>query len=258
MPRFGRLELDDQRPEEPGGGDLTPPEEARDEHYWLRLADRERRQGHHENALRMYSRALEYNKSVIPAWVGQVQMLVMLGEYPEAELWARKALEIFKNNPDLLAGRAQAFCRMGDRRRAMACCDQALQQPGDSAYRWMARGELMVAGKESLDRHCFDKAVLADPDWLVPLEIALILLHYDQPSKALPRLRAAIEGEPESFFAWWQRANCEKALGLTEAARRSVRRCLELAPGHPEARHLQDTLDRPGGILGRILNLFGR
>ena len=33
--------------------------------------------------------------SLVAGWLGQVQMLVFLGEYPEAELWARKALELF-------------------------------------------------------------------------------------------------------------------------------------------------------------------
>src|SRR5207253_3932246 len=104
MPRFDRLELDDPSPDDDQSGFRK--EVERDETHWLAQADRERREGHHENALRYYSRALEYNKAVIPAWVGQVQMLVMLGEHPEAELWARKALEVFKNHADLPAGPA--------------------------------------------------------------------------------------------------------------------------------------------------------
>jgi tetratricopeptide (TPR) repeat protein len=257
MPRFDRLELDGPPPDDEQAG-RQPGADVRDERHWLELADRERRQGHHETALRYYSRALEDNKAVIAGWVGQVQMLVLLGEYPEAELWARKALEIFKNQPDLLAGRAQAFGRLGDRRQAMACCDQALGQPGESAYRWAVRGELMLTGKETLDRHCFDKATAADPDWLVAAEIGLTLMHYRQPSKALPRFRAAIEAEPEVAFVWYQRAVCEKELGLADAARKSLRRVRELAPGHPDAALLLDALNRPGGFLGKILGLFGR
>ena len=48
---------------------------------------------------------------LVAGWVGQVQMLVQLQEYPEADLWSRKGLELFPNNGELLAGRAQAFCR---------------------------------------------------------------------------------------------------------------------------------------------------
>jgi tetratricopeptide (TPR) repeat protein len=256
MPRFDRLELDGPQPDD--GFGPKPAADVRDETHWLAMADKERRQGHPETALRYYSRALEDNKSVVPAWVGQVQMLVMLGEYPEAELWARKALEVFKNHPDLLAGRAQAACRLGDKRQAMGFCDKALAQSGESAYRWIVRGELMVAGKEPLDRHCFDKAVAADPDWLVQVEIGLALRHYRALAKALPRFRAAVEAEPESAFAWMQRALCERDLGMFDAAHQSLRRVLELTPGNPEASTLLTGLDRRRGLLGKLFGLFGR
>lgn len=260
MPRFGRLEIDGPEPDGDDGDGFAPRPDAdvRDEKHWLRTADAERRQGNHETALRMYSRALEDNKAIIAAWVGQVQMLILLGEYPEAELWARKALEIFKNHPDLLAGRAQAFSRLGDKRQAMGCCDQALTQPGESAYRWMVRGELMVAAKEAMDRHCFDKATSADPDWLVQAEIGLLLMFHKQPAKALPRFRAALEIAPETVFVWQRRAECERALGLPDAVKASLRRVLDLAPGHPEAMTLLSELDRPSGVLGKLFGLFGK
>ena len=47
----------------------------------------------------------------------------------------------------------------------------------------MVRGELLVTARDDVDRHCFDKAVQADPDWLVPLEIALIYLHTSSPAR---------------------------------------------------------------------------
>ena len=255
MARFDRLELHDPTPEDDDRG--LRKDDERDEQHWLALADRERRQGHFENALRMYSRALEENKAVIAAWVGQVRMLVQLGEFPEAELWSRKALEVFKNHPDLLAGRAQAFCRLGNKQMAMGACDLALHQPGESAFRWMVRGELMVANKESLDRHCFDKAVAADPDWLVPAEIGLILLYYKQPAKALPRFRGAIAAEPESAFLWRQRGDCEAALGLTDEAIQSLKRCLEIAPHQPDVGGKLRSLAEGRGLFGKLKRFFG-
>ena len=84
-----------------------------------------------------------------------------------------------------MAGRAQAFCRMGDMKQAHALCDGSLQQAGQSAYRWLVRGEIMVAARQDMDRYCFDKAQELDPDWLVPLETARIELYYRKPSRAL-------------------------------------------------------------------------
>ncbi|HEV8293470.1 MAG TPA: tetratricopeptide repeat protein, partial [Tepidisphaeraceae bacterium] len=145
MRRFDRLEF--EKPQETHAAAQTKPRQQtdHDDHHWMNLADENRRLGLYESSLKYYSRALEVDKSLVAAWVGQVQMLIMLGEYPEAELWSRKALELFKNNAELMAARAQALCRTGDLKEAQAMCDAALGQQGQSAYPWLARGEVMVA-----------------------------------------------------------------------------------------------------------------
>jgi tetratricopeptide (TPR) repeat protein len=245
VPRFDRLEFD-QPPERSSVPSSKASDPDRDEHYWLRLADEDRRQGLYENALRFCSRALELDRSLVRAWVGQVQMLIALGEYPEAELWSRKALELFRNHGDLLAGRAQASCRLGDRKQAQMLCDAALTQPEPSAYRWIVRGELLVASKDRVDRHCFDKAVQLEHDWLVPLEIAQIYRHYRVPSKALSRVRQALEQAPDNAYCWFVRSQCEEELGLTAPALTSLKRCLELVPGHVEAQRRRQALARQG------------
>jgi tetratricopeptide (TPR) repeat protein len=231
MARFHNLELD-PAPDEPDRLKRHPDAGDRDEQYWLRLADENRRQGHHENALRFYSRALELDKSLAQGWLGQVQMLIALDECPEAELWARKALELFRNHGDLLAARSQALARLGNRSEALALCDGAIKQEGQSAYRWVVRGELLVRERRDLDRHCFDKAMLLDRDWLVPLEIAAVYAYYQLPGKAAGRLRQAAELAPDNPYVWYRRACCELELGLEGAARKSLRQCVELAPNH--------------------------
>ena len=148
MARFDRLEFDDEPEGEPGGtAPLESAEEPRDgQAAWMRKADDHRRRGLYENSLRYYSRALELDKSLLAGWVGQVQMLVLLGEYPEAELWARKVAGAVQGprRPD---GRpAQALARIGDRTQALELADAALRQEGSSAYRWMVRGELLDLG----------------------------------------------------------------------------------------------------------------
>ena len=183
MPRFDRLEIGPDSNEPHENGRAVPPIDQ--EFKPAKLADRHRRSGNYENALRFYSRALEEDKSFVAGWVGQVEMLILLGEVPEADLWCRKALEIFGGNGELLAVRTRALCRLGDLRQAGAVSDAALAAQGRSAVRWMARGEWMLASRQQLDRHCFDKAQQVDADWLVPLETALIYRYYRFPSQGL-------------------------------------------------------------------------
>jgi tetratricopeptide (TPR) repeat protein len=257
MARFDKLEFNIRK----GAPRDAPAHDplVNDADHWMKKADAARRGGLYEGALLYYSRALELDRALVAGWTGQVQMLVQLAEYPEAELWSRKGLELFPNNGELLAGRAQAFCRMPDLRQAHALCDGALQQTGQSAYRWQVRGEVMLAARRDQDRHCFDKAQEIDADWLVPLETACIYLYYHGASKALLRARRAVELAAESHHAWYVQGLCQAEVGLSQPARESFQRCLELCPRHDGAgkalRHLQDWSWSPVKMIRR---LFGR
>jgi tetratricopeptide (TPR) repeat protein len=233
MARFDKLEFNAESLPSPEPNERDPL--ARDAGYWMNKADESRRIGLYENALKFYSRGLEVDRSLVAGWVGQVQMLVQLEEYPEAELWSRKGLELFPTNGELMAGRAQAFCRMENMRQAHALCDGSLRQAGQSAYRWLVRGEIMIAARQDTDRHCFDKAQELDADWLVPLEAARIELYYRRPSRALGRIRRALDINPEAPYVWYVQGICQSELGLTLAARASFQHCLDLSPRHADA-----------------------
>jgi tetratricopeptide (TPR) repeat protein len=256
--RFEGLEFDGPDPSLP-----TPPcaEDAQDhdEHYWLKRAEAERRDGLFENALRYYSRTLEVNKAMAEAWIGQIQMLIAMGEYPEAELWARKALELFRNHGDLIAGRAHAVARLGNLSEALPLSDASFKQEGQSAYRWMVRGEIMLARGQDVDQHCFDKATQLDKDWLVALEIGQIYRFRNKPTKALLRVRQAVDRAPDRAYCWYVQGCCEVAVGLYPAAKKSFLQCLELKPGHLEARAQLNRLDaEEWSIRSRLKRLFRR
>jgi len=241
MARFEHLEFGPDANDRPQPAEQT--REAEDDSRALANADRTRRRGQYENALRFYSRALEYDKSLIAAWAGQVQMLVQLGEAPEAELWCRKALELFPGNGELLAARAQALCRVGDTPQAGAVCDAAMGAAGRSAFRWQVRGEWMLAGRQKLDEHCFSKAQEIDGNWLVALESALIYLHYNFPSRAVVRARLATELAPAEYYPWFVRGTAEGESGLRRSAIESLDQCLQLCPGNFDALTRRRKLD---------------
>jgi hypothetical protein len=135
--------------------------------------------------------------------------------------------------------------------------DGALRQRGESAYRWQVRGELLVASKQKTDRYCFDKAHLADSDWLVSLETAVIYCYYKVFSMAQQRARVAVEKAPDAYFAWYVLGMCQSKLGFEKAAQDSLQHCLELCPRHSEAMSLLAGLQRPhwplAGLFGRLL-----
>ncbi|HEY7088347.1 MAG TPA: hypothetical protein VH518_09685 [Tepidisphaeraceae bacterium] len=249
--RFKLLEIETEKSAETRGSSSQRLEE-RDAGYWMRTADQERRNGYYENALRNYSRALELDRAMVLGWVGQVQMLVLLGEHPEADLWARKALELFKNHPGLFSGRAQALCRLRDLKQAQALSDASLAQQGQTAYCWMVRGEIMLVRRDPVEQYCFDKALQTDGDWLVNLEIAGIYLHYSHPAKAISHCRQAVEKQPQHAHCWYVQATVELKLSLSRPAENSLRRCLELAPNHIDANRLLSEMRSTRGFFARI------
>src|ERR1043166_7580338 len=102
--RFSHLEFnreedrDRQRPQAVGTPEASAQQyldNAREAYHW----------GDFESALRLHTKCLKENRTIIAAWVGQVQMLVQLKEYNEARLWSDKALELFRNNGELMAAK---------------------------------------------------------------------------------------------------------------------------------------------------------
>jgi tetratricopeptide (TPR) repeat protein len=246
MSRFDHLEFEPGKPPVPSSQPSTRQfdQEVHDEHHWMHQADLERRVGHWEEALRYYSRALELNKSLVGGWLGQVQMLIALGEYPEAELWGRKANEIFHNHQQLVAAQAHALVRRGSLSQAQALCDRALALEGNSEYPWIVRGELMLARRDPIEQHCFDKARQLSSDWLVLVEIAGIYMYHRRPAKALSLFRQAVVQAPDNAYCWFCQGKCELELGLAFPAQRSLTHCLELAPGHVEAKRCLERATR--------------
>lgn len=257
MARFDKLEWDDDNA--PGIPEPRESSGEKDEHHWFAMAEKQRRDGLHENALRFYSRTLEVNRSLVEAWVAQVQMLVILGEYPQAITWSQKALELFPSQGDLLASQAQANCRLGDFKSASSLSDASLKQRGETAYQWQVRGEVMVATRQKNDRHCFDRAQILSQDFLVPLESALIYIYHRAFVKAQQRARAALDRQPDSHFAWLTLGRCQEESGMTDAAIQSYEHCLEMHPNHSEATQRLSQLRQSGWSVKQVFRrLFTR
>lgn len=241
--RFSNLEFDDEsraRQRE------TPQArvEERDKPDLLSRAHEEHRSGQFESALRLYTRCLQQDRKLVPAWVGQVQMLVALGEHHEARIWSDKALELFRNNGELLAAKAQACVRLNDLPTAYRCSDASLQMPGSSPWRWEVRGELLVAHGKKQFETCFQTA-LTEPaaDWFDRVIIARMLVFHHRVAAAVHYLQQALELEPVHAPTWLELGQCQAALGLMAAARSSYDRCLELRPDYAAARQERNSLD---------------
>jgi tetratricopeptide (TPR) repeat protein len=232
MSRFENLEL---------GGEFEDQSQlqqplAKDEAYYFDEAQTAFENGNFEQALRYYSKVLEYNPQNAAAWTAQVRMLIELGEFREAKLWADKALERFPQEPELLAAKAVALGRSGDLQGALAFSDASIEERGDTPYVWLARGDVMLARREQRADYCFEKALLLAPkDWFIAWLAARIRSYYNQFVLALKLLQQAVECNAVHFLLWLELGQCQQALGLVSLAETSFSQAQQLNPQCGEA-----------------------
>src|SRR5688572_30685966 len=104
MSRFENLEFGGHSQQKPRGMEMI-----KDEAFYISDANLAFQEGDFEKALRSFAKALEFNPGNAGAWSGQVRMLIELGEFNEAKVWADKALEHFPTDPELLAAKGVAL-----------------------------------------------------------------------------------------------------------------------------------------------------
>jgi tetratricopeptide (TPR) repeat protein len=226
MSRFVKLEFGERGEER-----ATEAKAARDEVSYLGEAQAAFLRGDFEAALRAYARVLEFNPQNVTAWSGQVRMLIELGEFREARLWADKALERFGHDAELLAAKAVALGRLGELTEAMALSDAAVEERGDTPYVWLARGDVLLARAEKRADYCFTKALAGAPQqWLWPWLASRIHYYYQKFSLALKYIAEALALDAGQSVIWLQMGRCQLALGMASAARNSIDQARQLNP----------------------------
>ena len=232
MSRFGNLEFDDQHGGRSHSDSQSP---IKGETQYIGEAVGAFENGHFESALRFYSKVLEFNPQNATAWTGQVRALIEMGEFQEAKLWADKALEKFPQEPELLAAKAVALGRSGDLQGALAFSDASIPERGDTPYIWLARGDVLLARRESRSDYCFEKALAMSPkDWFVTWLATRIRFYYGQFALALKLAQQAVELNASHFLLWLELGRCQRALGLVGAARTSYVQADQLEPHNAE------------------------
>lgn len=240
MTRFSTLEFDDDEQEQVQQSVASHHEAHRppvtDDFHYIKLADEKYLLGFFEDALKLYSRALSHNPNNVDGWIGQLRMLLELGELKEARLWSQKSLELFRNHADLLSLQAVAHCRLGDKNKAMQLSDAAFEQQGKgSLYMWLARGEVLLANRGKNVDFALDKAASMDgfSEWFRLLLVARVYYFYRHYSRALQKTRDAMEIKYDSPYAWHLLGNCQEATRQYKRAKQSYLEALKLLPEYP-------------------------
>jgi len=233
MDRFSQLEFGEASPERK----RSQGEPIRDADYFHREALKYWLAGDFELALRNYSRVLEKNSTVFDAWVGQVLMLIELGEYHEAAVWADKALELFPEHPELLAVKAVACYRDAKLEKAVAYSDNSISKDNITSRVWLARAEVLLNRRGQVADNCISKAVSIAGNIapIIKLEAAHLLQKKGSYSAAIDYLNEVVKIFPKSALAWYELGCCQAKLGRSEA-RATFEQSLKLRPDWDRAK----------------------
>lgn len=246
MDRFSQLEFGEKRPDK----DRSQGEPVRDADYYLKVALKYWLAGDFEVALRNYSRVLEHNNLDIEGWVGQVLMLIELGEYKEALIWSDKALKLFPEHAELLAAKAVACGRDAMMDKAVAYSDNSISKEDVTSRVWLARAEVMISRKNQVMEGCISKAISSagKKSAIIKLEAARLLRKKGNYSAAIGHLKEVVEEFPKSALAWYELGCCQTKLGLPHA-KAALEQALQFHPDWDEAK---EALNKLGGFWGRF------
>lgn len=275
MGRFSKLETHaPQTPApQPGGRPVVPegfgtrrtpkPDPAAqagpdyDARHYLSEADRHFYRGEYEKALRMYSRAIQSDRTAVDGWLGQVRCLLEMKQAKEAMVWVRRALELYAEDPRLISLQGLAYAQNGMVDRGLSCSDYALGRAGvnvSDPLVWIARGAILSLGDSRNADICFGKAMemRARDDWRTPMTLGLLLLSQKKWARAVEFLEAAVHVEKCNDYLWERLGYARERLGLGQAAHEAYEAALHLNGANRAA---QDGLARlrQSSVWGRLM-----
>jgi tetratricopeptide (TPR) repeat protein len=182
-------------------------------------------------------------------------MLIELGEYKEADMWADKAMDLFPDHPELLAHKAVANHRDARYEKAIAYSDNAVGRDSPTPRVWLSRAEVFLDRQDAVVDGCLGKAIaLAQQDKpIVKLEAARLLRQKKNYVAAIGHLNEITVNLTKAPLLWLELGLCQTALGQAQA-RTSLEQALRLRPHWDKAKAALQRCNKPG-LWGR---LFGK
>lgn len=236
----------------------TPPPEPSDYPTFIQRGDTHFFQGEHEKALRFYSRALQMESTRQYPWIGQIYCLLQMRQLSEADLWIKRALELFPDDPALLSLRSVVLARKGMIKRAIGSSDYAMTR-GSSPFCWLARGEVLLLAENTNAAFCFEKVMesIEPDDWHIPFRIGMIYFEQGLWSSALEYFQKAAARRAANYWLWYHLGLCYMRLAFQQEAIDAFRQSIALNTAFPPA---QEALRRATrvGPLSRLFGLFRR
>jgi tetratricopeptide (TPR) repeat protein len=127
-------------------------------------------------------------------------------------------------------------------------------------YVWLARADVLLAGREQRAEYCFEKALaMAAGNWLVAWLAARIRFFHRQFLLALKLAQRAVEWHPQHAPCWLLLGWCQQEIGMVGPARQSLEQAAQLRPRWAEVQKARSAVEDTGffrRLAGGMRGLF--
>jgi len=192
-------------------------------HDWLKIADDRYFHGYFREGISGYARVLQIDQGQISAWVGQVRILVDVGQYDSAVYWADKGIELLEDARLLAFAKAYAFAYGGKVEAAKAIINVPVEK-NESPMLWLLRGEILLRIKMNFIQRllaphknigrlgaffCFLKALSLDQrDPFINQRIGFAYLNGGDHRRAFDHLKVSLNEVAENPLTLYGLAKC--------------------------------------------------
>ena len=199
---------------------------------YFRRGFRASSEGHTQEAVKEYSKAIELDPSFASAYHNRGILYNNLGEQQKALDDYNKAIELDPSYAFAYNGRGNVYRGFGERQKALDDYNKAIELDPSFAYAYNGRGNVYSdLGEQQKALEDYNKAIELDPSFANAYN-GRGIIYYDlgEQQKALEDYNKAIELDLNYKFAYRNRGLLYSKLGNLEAAVKDYTQAIQLDP----------------------------
>ena len=188
--------------------------------------------GEYPKSLKDYSKAIELNPTYVSAYYGRGNTYYDLGEHQKALEDYNKVIELDPSFAFAYNGRGNVYRGLGERQKALDDYNKAIELDSSYAHAYNGRGNIYFdLGEQQKALEDYNKAIELDPSFANAYN-GRGIIYYDlgEQQKALEDYNKAIELDLNYKFAYRNRGLLYSKLGNLEAAVKDYTQAIQLDP----------------------------
>lgn len=219
--------------------------------------------------LQYYAQVLHADRSEIAAWVGQIRILIDIGQYDSAIYWADKGCQMLHDAKLICSAKAFALAYAGEVDDAKAIINVPVEKEED-AMLWLLRGEVLLKVRINLFQKlftpykgigrmgaffCFIKALSADrQDAFINQRVGLAYLLAGDHRRAIEHLRTSLHIVSDNPLTLYGLAECYRRKREYAESMSYVKKAIAGNPKLDGAFELLHWLHKPGRDLRLLMS----